>query len=82
MNCTCDMDGRGKACHCRRCCLTFSSLSAFDSHVVRGEHVPPRTRGLAEVRPGVWGKPSTDDRRLHLSTLRTEQDQPPMPVRV
>jgi hypothetical protein len=56
-DCRCDMHGRGKACHCRRCCLTFSGPTAFDHHIKGGQHWAPSERGLAEVRPGVWGSP-------------------------
>ena len=57
MNCACDMHERGKACHCRACCLTFSGPWAFDRHLRGGNHVAPGLVGLTEVRPGVWGKP-------------------------
>lgn len=75
MTCTCDMNGRGNACHCRGCCLSFSGPSAFDRHIVSGRHQPPAARGLAEVRPGVWGWPATDASRLRVSALRAEQDR-------
>jgi hypothetical protein len=55
--CTCSMHGRGKACHCRRCCLTFSGPTAFDHHIVRGLHVEPAKRGLVCIRADVWGWP-------------------------
>ena len=62
MSCICDMHGRGKACHCRACCLTFSGVTAFDQHIVRGVHVQPQERGLTLVRPGVWGWPDSGRR--------------------
>jgi hypothetical protein len=57
MSCTCDMHGRGKACHCRACCLTFSSPGSFDRHILRGGHRRPEDSGLVLLRPGVWGGP-------------------------
>jgi hypothetical protein len=75
MSCACDMNGRGNACHCRACCLTFSGLTAFDHHILHGEHQPPAARGLAQVRPGVWGFPATDAERERLRILRAERDQ-------
>jgi hypothetical protein len=65
MACECDMGGRGKACHCRACCLTFSGVSAFDRHIVGGVHVAPAGRGLVLVRADVWGWPDSG-RRIEL----------------
>lgn len=59
MTCKCDMNGRGAACHCRACCLTFSSVSAFDHHIVYSQHCDPKERGMVQVRPDVWGRPPT-----------------------
>ena len=71
MTCTCDMNGRGKACHCRQCCLTFSGPWAFTRHVtVRGEHRLPWTVGLAETRPGIWGRPSDLTARNFVESVR------------
>ena len=58
MMCSCDLGGmRGKACHCRTCCLTFGSPSAFDRHLRGGGHRTPQASGLVEVRSGIWGRP-------------------------
>jgi hypothetical protein len=72
MNCQCDMHGRGKACHCRRCCLTFSGPWAFDRHIMRGEHQIPYTRGLVPVRPEVWGRPADLTARNFIEAVRTD----------
>jgi hypothetical protein len=60
-DCHCDLGKmRGKACHCRACCLTFTGPSAFDHHIVRGVHALPGLRGLIRVRPEAWGWPSSE----------------------
>ena len=58
MGCACDMHGRG-GFHCRVCCLTFSSVSAFDHHMRGDGHQEPQERGLVLVRPEVWGWPDS-----------------------
>ena len=62
MSCTCDMNGQGARCHCRRCCLTFTGISAFDQHQVSGACREPAGRGLVLTRPGVWGWPGPGPR--------------------
>lgn len=62
MACKCDMHGRGKAAHCRSCCVTFSGPWAFDQHIrlsEAGAHRSPEASGLVEVRAGVWGAPDS-----------------------
>lgn len=58
MSCLCDMNGRGKASHCRACCLTFSGPWAFDQHITQAAHRRPEDSGLVQVRAGVWGRAS------------------------
>jgi hypothetical protein len=53
---------RGNACHCRTCCMTFSGISAFDQHIVRGVHQAPQMRGLVITRREVWGWPDSGRR--------------------
>lgn len=68
--CSCDLGRmRGKACHCRACCVTFSSPSAFDHHIMRGVHQKPQDRGLLQIRPGIWGRPLSARRAVALAYL-------------
>ena len=70
MTCRCDLGQmRGRACHCRTCCLTFTGPTAFDQHIVHGTHQEPSARGLVPVRPGVWGSARRNEwaRRLEAS---------------
>ena len=62
------MHGKG-GLHCRRCCSTFTGVTAFDKHWAGG-HKSPADAGLTEVRPGVWGLPQTERGRVRLAALR------------
>jgi hypothetical protein len=75
VSCLCDMNGRGKASHCRSCCLTFSGPWAFDRHIVRGQHEAPDRRGLVEVRTDVWGKPADLSARNFLLMVRSDDER-------
>ena len=62
-DCQCSMHGKG-GYHCRTCCLTFTSISAFDGHLgglLEGayEHRSPEEAGLVERDDGKVSLPST-----------------------
>jgi len=71
MNCQCDMHGRGSACHCRTCCLTFTGLSAFDRHLrLRPPHKDPVSVGLVQNSKGQWGRPANLSARRFFEAKR------------
>ena len=57
-DCTCDMHMK-PGYHCRRCCLTFGGLTAFDRHldVKGGGHKHPLSVGLVNSTRGLWSLP-------------------------
>lgn len=69
---TCSHDWSSRLPHCRKCCLTFTGITAFDKHILFGEHCPPSERGLVEVRPGIYGAPSTEAGERYWQARRQE----------
>lgn len=52
--------------HCAKCHLHFTTPSAFDRHIHRGEHVDPATRGLV-LTDDTWGYPSPESTKFRKS---------------
>jgi hypothetical protein len=49
-------------CHCSRCGKNFSGITGFDAHQVKGKCLTVREirrRGYQEVRPGIYGLPTS-----------------------
>lgn len=57
MRCQHEMPLNTKRCHCAKCCLTFSGVSAFDKHITRDGHQAPQERGLVQAPSGIWTWP-------------------------